>query len=260
MSEAEKLENLSKFNAQRDITPKDKKNIQYEINFLHQKATEFETSSYWEDFAINCMFKKILFPEENDKILNANTYNAIEETSSIHFQTGNLGRHLNLSVAQKILFPQQWSKDPLGKEFYNDKYLWNILLENLEYINPGDNWDNIYSFFNFAQNMKILAPKKFEKVNLQEILGKNVWVEDIFDELKQSTTCYSNFTLLASPIQILGYPSKIEIEPLEWSEMEEEAQEIKKGDILHYLEFSARRKILAASDIKITDDKFDLIF
>lgn len=253
---------MAKFDSKRDIKECEKRGIETNLRMLRRKAAKSGNPLCWEDYAINAMYKKVLFPNEKEAIFNEKTYNAVEEASMEHFHRGNLDRYLHLTASKKILFPEKWNTSETGRDFHYSDMIWKIMHENLEYINPEDEWDNIYPFFNFAQDMKIVAPRRFEEeIDLQKMLGENIWIQDIQDELEGSTHCYSNFTLLASPIQVVGYPGKIDIDALEWAEMQEEGEEIVKyGDILHFAEYSARRNILSAKDIKITDESFDLIF
>ena len=110
--------------------------------------------------------------------------------------------------------------------------------------------------------MKIVSPERFKGLDLQKILGTNVWIENIREILRDaSNNNYWAFLYLASSIQIVEYPGKIQLDTLEWAEMEEESTEIKNYDsILDYLIYSAKRNILSAKKIRITEESFDLIF
>lgn len=252
----------SPFNSEKDISKKEKSKIFSGIKFLNARAECYNTVSAWEEFFLNSMNAKLLFPEEKKLEFSHSKYKIMHALSENALRKGNLPKHLKNAVAEKILFPKEWNLR--NKDFHSDELIWTESVKRLENFSKSDKitkWIDIYPFFYFTQNLKILAPKRFETVNIQKILGTDIWYKDIEQELESTKReSYCNFLCLATPLQILEYPSKLEIEPYEWQEMEIEAQEIKNEDILFFNEFSSRRNILAAKEINVTNESFDLIF
>ncbi len=251
----------SPFNSEKDISKREKNEILTNIKFLLVEAKNSKTISSWGDFCVNAMFAKLLFPKEEKLQFNNDIYKRTHALSVRTLEKGNFFDHTTIAVAEKILFPEQWSLR--SKDFHSDELFWNKSREIFkDFSKEGKiaKWIAKDHFFYSAQNLKILAPERFKTINIQKILG-NIWQQDIIEELESlKKENYSNFTFLAAPLQILEYPSRIEIEPDEWKGMEIEAQKLKEESILSFCEFSSRRNILAAKDIEITNESFDLIF
>ncbi len=255
------IKETCKFNIERDLNNEDREDFVETLTFLHRKALCTGELIDWEIYAINSTFYKTLYPNEQELKLDSKTYKAIDAIGDGHMEKGSVFRYLSTAASKKILYPQEWSWSQKGKDFHEDEIIWKYLATNLKYLSPKEKWEYIYPFFEFAQNLKIVSPKRFESIDLQKVIGEDIWIQDIEDTLKESSSCYSDFTLLATPMHILGYPGKIELDTLEWAEMEEEGQDIKKGgDISHFMEYSSKRKILSAKDIEITDENLNLIF
>lgn len=250
------------FNSEKDISKREKRKILSEIKFLNAKAKDFNTVTAWEEFFLNSKNAKLLFPKEKKLEFNTSTYNIIHALSERALQQNNLTRHLNIAVAEKILFPKEWSLR--NKDFHSDELIWQKSLNILKNFSKEDKitkWIDIYPFIYFTQNLKILAPKRFETLDIQKILGTDIWHKHIEEELEcTKQESYSHFLCFATPLQILEYPSKLEIEPHEWQEMEFEALKFKDEEILFFTGFSSQRNILAAKEINITNESFDLIF
>lgn len=255
----EQVTEICKFDVERDITPEDKEDFEGVVTFLHKRAKSTGENIDWEVYSMNAMFYKTLYPNEELQV-DSKTYKAIDAVGDEHIQRGNFSRYLSTTANKKMLFPDEWYWSQKGKDLHEDELMWKYFVENLEYLSPKEDWEYLYPFFEYAQNLKIISPKRFETLDLQKILGKDVWIEDIEDVLKK-THCYTDFTLLAAPMHILEYPGKIVLDELEWAEMEEEAQSIKESeDIPFFLEFSSKRKILSSKKVEVTDKNLNLIF
>ncbi len=248
-----------KFNSSKDIPEEERWEICSQLCCLYNQAIESKDPLAWEEFGMNAMYAKLLLPEEQLPLLNGHSYKGIDKVVNMHYEKNRLTRHLKLAAAEKILFPEMWG---LRKQyFHSDEIVWKKLKENLEGINPGEQWKNLSHFFDFAKNMKIVAPTRFESIDLQKILGKNVWIHEIEKELELlKYESYRNFASLAISLHILEFPSKIILEPYECKEMNIEAERLKNDDILTYTEFSGKRNILSSQNIKITEKSFDLLF
>jgi hypothetical protein len=246
------------FNSEKDISKREKRIILTSINYLLAEAKDTNTTSSWAKFCINAMFAKLLFPKEEKLQFNNEIYKTTHTLSEETLKKGNFFDHTTVAVAEKILFPEQWSLR--SKDFHSDELFWNKSREIFKDFSKSGKivkWVAKDQFFYSAQNLKILAPERFKTINIQKILG-NIWQQDIIEELESlKKENYSNFTFLAAPLQILEYPSRMEIEPDEWGGMEIEAQKLKDQSFLSFCEFSSRRNILAAKDIEITNESFD---
>ncbi len=255
---------ITKFDVKRDITPEEKEEIDYSLNYIYKEALISNSPTSWEVCVNFSKDKKILFPEEKDPQTNEKTFKKIEYLARNHFEKGQISRYLNICICKKILYPEEWVKSKEKEDYYFDKIIWRTFQDHLENINDLENLDNssaIFDFFDFAQKMKIFSPTKFDSLDLQKALGLNIWITDIKKELENCTGYYWDFVQLSSAINIIEYPTKIEPDPLEWVEMEEEGQKIKNDkSILDYIIYSAKRKILSSKKIKITEESFDLIF
>lgn len=254
---------IAKFDAQRDINESDKKEIKKELLFLYKKAVTLGDEEDWEEYAEFSMYKKFLFQKENDSYLNtSSTYKAMESVAQNHLRKGQLNRYLKFTASKKILYPQEWNWGAQGKDFHHDEIIWDKMLSRLEQLKP-QSWEdeNKYKFFEFAQNLKIVSPTRFESLNFREIVGEYIWEKQVENELEElSENCW-DFTIFASSLQILNFPRKITLDTLEWAELEEEAQKfLSEGKISDFVIFSGARNILSARKLHINEDRFDLIF
>jgi hypothetical protein len=248
-----------KFNSQKNLSEEDQWEICSQLCTLHNKAIQLDDPLSWEEFGINAMYVKLLLPQEDIPILNHQTYKNIDKVANFHYENNRLNRHLKISAAEKILFPSIWNLRK--KDFHSDEIVWKKLENNLLDINPAQNWQNLSMFFESAKNMKIVAPRRFDSLNLQTILGKSIWNEEINKFLNNAKKeDYRNFTSLASNFHILQFPGKIELDKEELNAINIEAERLKDDDILTFAEFSAKRNLLSAKEIKITDSNVDLIF
>ena len=244
LEEPEKKRGLP-FDPERDITEEDWEGMKNDTK-------KDRAEHMWYFFAKKVMSMNILLPEKMEELdlKNEETWQGMRDYLKKLLKEGSSSDHLvSYATAMKIIFPERFS------EFYVGGEVWEGMKNRLNREREAANW---WAFAILALEMKILFPDRsseflddtaregMEKL-LKKMRSEKIWY-NYFQQAMQAKVLFPD---RASDL----YPDKTA-----WKEIKEHlmrARTDSRGET--FLEIAMHMKLLAAEEIKITDQGLEII-
>jgi hypothetical protein len=249
------------FDLEKDANPDDLKKLVKIIDSFYC-AGDFESSedlySFDEIKSIRASLA-LLYPnlgfESDDQF-----YRILKTESQTFIDRKELEYYISNAIYRRIVFPEK--NEELYREM-EDLSMYETLLELLESVNKED---DIHETYLLARDIKLLYPEKFTEDEILKILGHSTWEERITQyvkELKEKSLEDYNDTItdLASAINIIGYPRRIQFKKKDWEWLKQYKDFfITENDYAGLAEYLMKMKTISAKEIKITRENILLIF
>ena len=235
------------FDPEKEITEKDWNVIRRNLGLMFRGRKESHTSFDWPLFFSHIAAAKLLFPEKVNE-LGIDEHALEEMKQDLEGHPGTIASFLVMDANIKIFFPG--GKGIETEDFFSDAK------KTLQRYRSQENWPY---FAYYAMYTAILFPNKISELNIDE----TAW-QGMIDSLGhfRNMEWVDLFARLASEMRLLcpERTSELGLDAAMWQKIKELFDLYRSEDKwIGILDLAKSSKLLAAEEIKITDQGLEII-